>query len=483
MPVIDFLERNVKLYGNETALVELNPEIKETRRMTWKEYALIQPTTDEPYRREITWNVFNEKANRFANMLLSRGVKKGDKVAILMYNCLEWLPIYFGILKTGALAVPFNFRYSAEEIEYCADLAEVQVLVFGPEFIGRIESVAEKLSKGRLLIYVGDNCPTFAESYRELSADCSSAPPQVLITDDDDGAIYFSSGTTGFPKAILHKHRSLTQAAEMEQKHHDIQHDDTFLCIPPLYHTGAKFHWMGSLFAGSKAVLLKGTSPEIILKAVSDEQCTIVWLLVPWAQDILDALDRGDIKLSDYKRVISVADTKVHGEFHFAGSHFVTFDRSALPYEQVITWFKAPEKEDTEIVSEQDGSGFQLNDLQTMKISDAIAERGHDYYRENRVRYISLDKTRVRAIVEGTQPYELECDYIDGEIRNLVCDCFCTYACKHMFAAMLQLKETLTFIEKHYPGRFEESRYFAAVCKETLLNTAMAGRETGSIML
>ena len=301
MPVIDFLERNVKLYGNETALVELNPEIKETRRMTWKEYDLIQPTTDEPYRREITWNVFNEKANRFANMLLSRGVKKGDKVAILMYNCLEWLPIYFGILTTGALAVPFNFRYSAEEIEYCADLAEVQVLVFGPEFIGRIESVAEKLSKGRLLIYVGDNCPTFAESYRELSADCSSAPPQVLITDDDDGTIYFSSGTTGFPKAILHKHRSLTQAAEMEQKHHDIQHDDTFLCIPPLYHTGAKFHWMGSLFAGSKAVLLKGTSPEIILKAVSDEQCTIVWLLVPWAQDILDALDRGDIKLSDYK--------------------------------------------------------------------------------------------------------------------------------------------------------------------------------------
>ena len=301
MPVTDFLERNVKLYGDETALVELNPEMKETRRMTWKEYDLIQPTTDEPYRREITWNVFNEKANRFANMLLSRGVKKGDKVAILMYNCLEWLPIYFGVLKTGALAVPFNFRYSAEEIQYCADLAEVQVLVFGPEFIGRIETVADKLSKGRLLIYVGDNCPTFAESYRELAADCSSAPPQVLITDDDDGAIYFSSGTTGFPKAILHKHRSLTQAAEMEQKHHRIEHDDVFLCISPLYHTGAKFHWMGSLIAGSKAVLLKGTAPEIILKAASDEQCTVVWLLVPWAQDILDALDRGEIQLSDYK--------------------------------------------------------------------------------------------------------------------------------------------------------------------------------------
>ncbi|MBR3752590.1 MAG: acyl--CoA ligase [Ruminiclostridium sp.] len=301
MPVIDFLERNVKLYGNEVALVELNPEITDNRRMTWKEYDLIQPTSAQPYRREITWNVFNEKANRFANMLISRGVKKGDKVAILMYNCLEWLPIYFGILKTGAIAVPFNFRYSAEEIQYCADLAEVQVLVFGPEFIGRIESIEHKLSKGRLLIYVGDHCPTFAESYRELSADCSSAPPQVLITDDDDGAIYFSSSTTGFPKAILHKHLSLTQAAEMEAKHHRIGRDDNFLCIPPLYHTGAKFHWMGSLYAGSKAVLLKGTTPEIILKAVSDEGCTLVWLLVPWAQEILDCLDRGDLKLADYK--------------------------------------------------------------------------------------------------------------------------------------------------------------------------------------
>ena len=301
MPVTEYLERNAKLYPNEIALVELNPEEKDTRRTTWKEYELIQPTSFQAYRREITWSVFDEKANRFANMLIDRGVKKGDKVAIIMYNCLEWLPIYFGVLKTGAIAVPFNFRYDADEILYCVELAEVDVIVFGTAFIGRIEQNADKLSKGRLLIYVGDGCPSFAESYRELVADHSSAKPDVKITDDDFGAIYFSSGTTGFPKAILHKHQSLMQAAEMEQKHHSPGRDDVFLCIPPLYHTGAKFHWMGSLVAGSKAVLLKGTHPETILKTISDEQCTIVWLLVPWAQDILDALDRGDLKLSDYK--------------------------------------------------------------------------------------------------------------------------------------------------------------------------------------
>lgn len=302
MPVMDYLERNAQLYGDEVALVELNPAEPDNRRLSWKEYSLIEANSFAPYRREITWSVFDEKANRCANMLLQRGIGKGDKVAIIMYNSLEWLPIYFGILKTGAIAVPFNFRYDAGEILYCAELAEVQAIIFGPEFIGRIETNAERLSKGRLLIYVGDNCPSFAESYHILAADCPSTKPDApLITDDDLGAIYFSSGTTGFPKAILHKHQSLTQAAQMEQKHHKTGREDVFLCIPPLYHTGAKFHWMGSLISGSRAVLLKGAKPDVILSAVSQEHCTIVWLLVPWAQDILDALDSGELKLADYE--------------------------------------------------------------------------------------------------------------------------------------------------------------------------------------
>ena len=301
MPITDLLENNCKLYGNDICLVEINPEVKERRRVTWKEYELIEPNPTTHYRREITWNVFDEKANRFANMLMTRGVEKGDKVAILLMNCLEWLPIYFGILKMGALAVPLNFRYTSEEIKYCLDLAQADVLIFGPEFIGRVEEIAEDISKNRLLFFVGDSCPSFAEDYVSLTANCSSQKPEVTITDDDYAAIYFSSGTTGFPKAILHKHRSLMQSAIVEQKHHFQTKEDVFLCIPPLYHTGAKMHWFGSLISGGKAVLLKGTKPNFILEAVSKEKCTIVWLLVPWAQDILEALDRGEIKLSDYE--------------------------------------------------------------------------------------------------------------------------------------------------------------------------------------
>ena len=301
MPITDLLERNAEEYGNDVCLVELNPEIKENRRKTWKDFELIESNPKEPYRREITWSVFDEKANRFANMLIGRGIKKGEKVGILMMNCLEWLPIYFGVLKTGAIAVPFNFRYSSDEILYCAGLAEIDVLVFGPEFVGRIEDIADELMQKRLLIYVGDNCPAFADDYHMLVNNCSSRKPKITITDEDYGAIYFSSGTTGFPKAILHKHRSLTHSCKVEQNHHGQTRDDVFLCIPPLYHTGAKMHWFGSLLSGSKAVLLKGTKPEIILDAASKEKCTIVWLLVPWAQDILEAIESGRVKLEDYE--------------------------------------------------------------------------------------------------------------------------------------------------------------------------------------
>lgn len=300
MPIFETLDKNAREFGDEVALVEINPSFEPQSRITWRDYSLMQPIPGEPFRREITWNDFKEKANRFANLLLTRGCRKGDKVAILLMNSIEWLPIYFGILKAGAIAVPLNYRYTAEEIKYCLSKADCSIMVFGPEFIGRVEEICDRIPKVQHLFYVGEECPSFADSYDKLIDYCSSHAPEIEITDADDGAIYFSSGTTGFPKAILHSHESLMHAMRTEQAHHSQTHDDVFLCIPPLYHTGAKMHWFGSFMVGSKAVLLKGTNPEWIIKAASDEKCSIVWLLVPWAQDILDAIDRGDIDLNKY---------------------------------------------------------------------------------------------------------------------------------------------------------------------------------------
>lgn len=264
MVITDFLERNARLYGAETALVEINPSEERDKAVTWREASLIESALpDAPYRRAITWRDFDRQANRFANLLLSRGVARGTKVGILLMNCLEWLPIYFGILKAGCIAVPLNFRYSSEEIKYCLELADVEVLVFGPEFVERMDAIAGDLPQVRMLFFVGRDKPAYAEDCMRLVGFCSSGPPPVALSLEDHAAIYFSSGTTGFPKAILHNHRSLLCACETEQKHHGQTREDVFLCIPPLYHTGAKMHWFGSLMSGSRAVLLRGGDPGV----------------------------------------------------------------------------------------------------------------------------------------------------------------------------------------------------------------------------
>ena len=217
MPITELLERNARLYGQEICLTEINMDLQEKHNVTWLDYELIENNPAGEYRLQMTWKVFDEKANRLANLLIKRGIKKGEKVAILLMNCLEWLPVYFGILKAGAVAVPLNFRYTAEEIKYCLDLSDTVALIFGPEFIGRIETIYHDIPKVRMLFYAGENRPTFAESYDRLTANCSSEAPPVQLSDSDDAAIYFSSGTTGFPKAILHSHGNLLAACYTEQ--------------------------------------------------------------------------------------------------------------------------------------------------------------------------------------------------------------------------------------------------------------------------
>lgn len=285
MIITEILARNGRMYGDEIALIEREPAKNLRRTMKWKE--------------------FDDSANRVANALMKKGIKKGDKVIHLMMNCLEWLPAYFGILKTGAWAVPLNFRFSAEEIRYCSEIAEASAIIFGEEFVERVNGIKKDLDRIGMKHYVfhgpSNLMPAYAEPYDRFTASGSSDEPHVPIALLDEAALYFTSGTTGQPKPILLTHRNLEHACIVENTHHKQSHKDNFLCIPPLYHTGAKMHWFGNFVVGAKGVLLKGVKPEWIIEAVSEEQCTLVFLLVPWAQDILVAIESGKIRLEDYK--------------------------------------------------------------------------------------------------------------------------------------------------------------------------------------
>ena len=261
MLITEILARNARVYGDEVALIERDPV--------------------NSSRKEITWNDFDAAANRVANVLLAKGIKKDDKVVHLMMNCIDWLPAYFGILRTGAWVVPLNFRFSADDIKLCTEIAEAQALVFGEEFIDRVEQIKTALDKTvASYLFVGpeDMRPAFAEQYADLLASASSEAPQVKSDLNDSAALYFTSGTTGTPKAVHLTHRNLEHACYVENRHHYQTHADSYLCIPPLYHTGAKMHWFGNFLVGAKGVLLKGLNPKWILEAISEEQVTNVFL-------------------------------------------------------------------------------------------------------------------------------------------------------------------------------------------------------------
>ena len=187
------------------------------------------------------------------------------------------------------------------------------------------------------------------------------------------------------------------------------------------------------------------------------------------------------IKVADYKKVISVADNNVSGQLYMAGSHFVSFDASVLPYEKIRTWYLSPIKEEDEYETGNDDTVIVLDKLGDIKVSQAVWERGHEYYIDNHVRYICVDGVHGRAIVEGERAYEVEFDFANGEIRNLICSCPCGYTCKHEVAAMMQLKETLELIEKHYADLYHG--YFAAIVKSDLFRFAIDSHETGSFTL
>ncbi len=280
MTISEMLARNARIYPEDSALIEIKPS--------------------EKIRKEITWQKFDEAANRIANALIDRGVGKGDKVIHLMMNSIDWLEAYFGIIRTGAWAVPLSFRFTSKDIKYCADIAEARVMILGEEFLERVETIRPQLPTITDYIFVGQDVPQGMVGFREIIDKSSPKPPGVVLNDEDACGLYFTSGTTGEPKPILLTHRNMECAAITENCHHYQKHEDNFILLPPLYHTGAKMHWFGSLIVGGRATLLTEISPQYIFEAIHNERGTIVWLLVPWAQDILDALDRGELKKEDY---------------------------------------------------------------------------------------------------------------------------------------------------------------------------------------
>lgn len=278
MNMIDIITKNARFYPRHTAFVEVRPVSQS--------------------RRSISWAPFDDRIHRLAGSLIEKGVGKGDKVFILGRNSINWLETYFAVMATGAWAVPLNFRFEDESIKYCADAALPVAFFMDAEYAPRINAMRSELPTVKNHICVG--AFEGMQNIEDLIEKAPAGRPEIALKDDDACALYFTSGTTGEPKPVLHVHKNLMCVALNEATNERWEQTDCMLMLPPFYHL-AIGHLLGCMLAGGRAILLtEKVTPAYIFENISREGVSMVFLLVPWAMDILQALDRGELKKEDY---------------------------------------------------------------------------------------------------------------------------------------------------------------------------------------
>ncbi|MGN1443091.1 MAG: SWIM zinc finger domain-containing protein [Acutalibacteraceae bacterium] len=189
------------------------------------------------------------------------------------------------------------------------------------------------------------------------------------------------------------------------------------------------------------------------------------------------------IRLSDYERVIAVADTKIKGEFYGVGSDFITFDSSALPYKKVLSWLKPPALFPEEYVQGSETRSFCLDDLSSMKADGRTVERARDCLADGKIKYVSVCGKHGRAIAVGREVYEIELKIDNGMISDLFCSCYHTDYCCHSVAAVFRLREILDIIENDYRTEYEKNGCFCVVDKNLFLRFSVGYKEKNKIVL
>ena len=263
---------------------------------------LIERTPGIKRRRTLTWKEFNDQINRAANYFSKElGVKDGDYVMHLQNNSLEWLITYYAIIKLGAVVVPLNFRFVGLDILFAADVCNPNVFILESEFLPVVQPIQGELSTVKKYVCVGDEVPEDMIDYKTVAAYDDASEAMVDVDDQHALAMMFTSGTTGKPKPVLHTHYSVNNVAIANGMSYFVGKNDNYLFFLPLYHSGTMFLWAPFYATGATGTIVRDMrNPTWLIEAIAEEKCTDVLFVVPVAVAILNALDSGEIKLSDY---------------------------------------------------------------------------------------------------------------------------------------------------------------------------------------
>ena len=245
----------------------------------------LEAIVDYATARRFSFRDLNQRANRFANLARASGIQKGDRVALLLMNSVEYVEAFYGLAKIGAVVVPLNWRLVPDELAYILSNAGATMLVYGKEFAEQVSDLHGRGQSGTAITQWIEVAPAaerlpFAEHYETLMDAASDAEPEIGSGDDDHLFIMYTSGTTGLPKGVVHTHKTVAWALFSIAATADTRFKDRYALALPLFHVGALTPLIGNLYVGITSVLLQQFDPQVMWEIIEKEKITIT-LAVP----------------------------------------------------------------------------------------------------------------------------------------------------------------------------------------------------------
>ena len=282
--------------------------------------AMLNPDLEAVYDvatdRRLTYSELDQRCNRIANALAELGVQRGDRVALLQMNSVEFVETFLAIAKIGGICVPLNWRLVADELAFILQDSGTSALIFGCEFLETVDNLqarpalsgeGEGASSLRHYLQVGGETASWAHDYERLSLDASADEPEVVAGGSDDLYIMYTSGTTGLPKGVVHTHETALWGSLTILVTAEMRHADRYMVALPLFHVGALTPMTANIHRGITSILLRAFDPSQAWRLIESERIQNMLAVPAMLNFMLQVPEREQVDRSSLRWIMSGA--------------------------------------------------------------------------------------------------------------------------------------------------------------------------------